>query len=222
MLEDAEATYTLSAYIKYAVEPSVEQENAYFVDAAAYTPGWTSIVVTVPGPRTVWLEAGQNIVSNVSVTWDDENMRLRLVVHDYTLGPVPSARTLLWDDGATQWSYSRDQNVLINGKAVFENDEWRLYRDGSDESIKIDPHGQAIGTDEWHANQSMTWTGRLRQVQSDDGMSLIYLLDQADAVDTDGDGLSDTLEDAFGTSVTSEDSDDDGLSDREEYINSQG
>ena len=52
-------------------------------------------------------------------------------------------------------------------------------------------------------------------------MSLVYLLDQADAVDTDGDGLSDTLEEAFGTSVTSEDSDDDGLTDREEYINAQ-
>ena len=221
MVEDSEATYTLSAYVKYAVEPSVEQENAYFVDSAAYTPGWTTIAVTVPGPRTVWLEAGQNIVSNVSVTWDDEDMRLRLVVHDYTLGAVPTARTLLWDDGATQWSYSRDQHVLINGKAVFEEDEWRLYRDGSNESIRIDPHGQAIGTDEWHANQSMAWTGRLRQVQSADGMSLVYLLDQADAVDTDGDGLSDTLEEAFGTSVTSEDSDDDGLTDREEYINAQ-
>ena len=57
-------------------------------------------------------------------------------------------------------------------------------------------------------------------MQSADGMSIGYSLDQADALDTDGDGLSDTLEDGFGTSVTNEDSDDDGLSDREEYINS--
>jgi hypothetical protein len=50
---------------------------------------------------------------------------------------------------------------------------------------------------------------------------LVYSLDQADALDTDGDGLSDTLEDAFGTSITSEDSDDDGVTDRDEYAQSQ-
>jgi hypothetical protein len=51
-------------------------------------------------------------------------------------------------------------------------------------------------------------------------MSLVYTLDQADALDSDGDGLANTLEDNFGTSTTSEDSDDDGVNDREEYINS--
>lgn len=220
MVQDPNATYTLSAYMQYAIEPSVEQEKGYFVDAAAYTPGWTRVAVTLPGPRTTWLEAGQNVISNVSVSWDDEEMRIRLIVHDYTLGPVPQARTLLWDDGATQWSYTRDQNVVLDGKAVFEDGQWLLYRDGSNQSITLNPHGQAIGTDEYHADQSMTWTGRLRQVQSADGMSIGYSLDQADALDTDGDGLSDTLEDGFGTSVTNEDSDDDGISDREEYINS--
>jgi hypothetical protein len=221
MVNDPEATYTLSAYIKYAVEPSVEQERAYFVDAAAYSPGRTTIAVTLPGPRTMWLEAGQNIISNVSVTWDDEEMRIRLIVHDYTLGTVPSARTLLWDDGAVQWGYSRDQNVLLNGKAVYENGGWHLYRSGSNDSVALNPHGQAIGTDELHLNQSLTWSGRLRQVESDDGMSLVYLLDQADALDSDGDGLANTVEDAFGTSSTSEDTDDDGVPDREEYINAQ-
>ena len=220
MVADPDTTYTLSAYMKYAVEPSVEQDEAYFVDAASYTPGWTTVAVNLPGPRTTWLETGQNIIANVSVSWDDEDMRIRLIVHDYTLGSVPSARTLLWDDGATQWSYARDQNVLLNGKAVYEDGTWNLVRDGSNDSIVLNPRGQAIGTDEYHADQSMTWSGRMRQVQSDDGMSLVYTLDQADALDSDGDGLANTLEDNFGTSTTSEDSDDDGMNDREEYINS--
>jgi hypothetical protein len=67
----------------------------------------------------------------------------------------------------------------------------------------------------------MTWSGRLRQVQSDDGMSLVYTLDQADVLDSDGDGLGDTLEDQIGTSSTSEDSNDNGVSDREEHVNNQ-
>ena len=221
MVEAPDATYTLSAYVKYAVEPGVEQEEAFFVDVAAYMPGWTTVAVTLPGPRTVWLEAGQSIVSNVSVTWDDEDMRIRLIVHDYNLGPVPQARALLWDDGAIQWSYARDQMVHLNGKAVQEDGVWRLVRDGSNDSIRLQPQGQAIGTDSLHADQSMTWFGRLRQTQSEDGLSLVYTLGQADVLDTDGDGLSDTLEDAFGTSITSEDSDDDGVNDRDEYAQSQ-
>ena len=52
-------------------------------------------------------------------------------------------------------------------------------------------------------------------------MSLVYTLDKADVVDTDGDGLGDTLEENIGTSPTSEDSDDDGTGDREAYENSQ-
>jgi hypothetical protein len=221
MVEDPDATYTLSAYVKYAVAPSVEQDDAFFVDVAAYMPGWTTVATTLPGPRTVWLEAGQSIVSNVSVTWDDEDMRIRLIVHDYTLGPVPQARMLLWDDGAIQWSYARDQLVHLDGRAVEEDGAWRLVRDGSEDAILLNPQTQAIGTDSLHAEQSMTWTGRLRQIQSEDGLSLVYTLDKADALDTDGDGLSDTLEDAFGTSITSEDSDEDGVNDREAYAQAQ-
>lgn len=221
MVQSPDTTYTLSAYVKYAVEPSVEQDDAFLVDAAAYMPGWTTVAATLPGPRTTWLEAGQSIVANVSVAWDDEDMRIRLIVHDYALGPTPQPRALLWDDGATQWSYNRDQMVLLNGKAVVGEDGWRLLRDGSNDSIQLNPQGQAIGTDELHANQSLTWTGRLRQVQSADGLSLVYLLDQADALDTDGDGLANTLEEVFGTSITSEDSDEDGTGDREAYEASQ-
>ena len=221
MVADPDATYTLSAYVKYAVEPGVENEEAYFVDAASYTPGWTTVAASIPGPRTAWLETGQNIIANVSVSWDDEDMRVRLIVHDYTLGSVPTPRTLLWDDGATQWGYARDQNVLLDGKASEIDGQWHLFRDGSNESIALNMRGQAIGGDALHANQSMTWEGRLRQVQSEDGMSLVYTLDKADVVDTDGDGLGDTLEENIGTSPTSEDSDDDGTGDREAYESSQ-
>ena len=221
LIQDPDETYTLSAYIKYAIEPSVEDEEGYLVDMAAYMPGWTTVAATFPGPSTVWLESGQNIIANVSVMWDDEDMRIRLVVHDYTLGVVPSARGLLWDDGATQWSYARDQNVLLDGEAVYEDGAWRLYQPGSNQSIALNPQGQAIGTDELHLNQSMTWSGRLRQMESPDGMSIMYTLDQADALDSDGDGLGDTLEESLGYSSTSEDSNDDGVSDRDDYEASQ-
>ena len=35
---------------------------------------------------------GQAITANVSVTWDDINMAIRLLIHDYQLGEAPDAR----------------------------------------------------------------------------------------------------------------------------------
>ena len=46
-----------------------------------------------------------------------------------------------------------------------------------------------------------------------------FRLTNADALDSDGDRLADTLEEAIGTSPYSEDSDDDGVDDRTQYTN---
>ena len=201
---------------QYAVEPGVENEEAYFADAASYTLGWTTVAACPVHEQPV--ETGQNIIANVFVGWDDEDMRSTDRPR-YTLGTVPSARTLLWDDGATQWN-AREQNVLLNGKATEIEGQWHLVRDGSNDSIVLNLLPQAIGVDQYHLDQSMTWAGRLRQVQSDDGMSLVYTLPLYDVLDSDGDGLA-SLEDTIGTSPTSEDSDDDGVGDREAYENGQ-
>ena len=67
----------------------------------------------------------------------------------------------------------------------------------------------------------MTWEGRLLQIEDSQSMAVIYALESADVDDRDNDGLSDTLENSFGTSSYSEDSDGDGTSDRQEYIDQQ-
>ena len=78
----------------------------------------------------------------------------------------------------------------------------------------------AIGTDSLHENQSLTWLGRLRQIEHPSQISLTYSLDEADALDTDEDRLADTYEEATGLNPFNEDSDGDGVSDREEAENS--
>jgi len=70
--------------------------------------------------------------------------------------------------------------------------------------------------DDVHRNQSMTWEGRLVEYEVDE-VSMGFRLVDADPLDSDGDGLADTIEEAFGTSPFSEDSDDDGVDDRTEY-----
>jgi len=64
----------------------------------------------------------------------------------------------------------------------------------------------------------MTWEGRLRQVEDSNSLTMVYTLNDADVDDNDNDGLSNALESAFGTSSNNEDSDGDGISDRQEYI----
>ncbi|MDA8622885.1 hypothetical protein N9M06_01175 [Candidatus Poseidoniales archaeon] len=220
-LSDSDTHYTVAAYMKYAVEPSVEDESGYFADSAGYTPGWTSIAVTIPGPRSTWLEAGQAVVADVTVSWDDENMRAELLIHDLSEGEKMNPTTLLWSDGATQWGYDKNKVVRLNGLAVEENGTWFLSEPGSEKKVRLNALGNSIGLDELHLGIAMTWEGRLLQIEDSQSMAVIYALESADVDDRDNDGLSDTLENAFGTSSYSEDSDGDGTSDRQEYIDQQ-
>ena len=64
----------------------------------------------------------------------------------------------------------------------------------------------------------MTWEGRLRQVEDSSSLTMVYTLNDADVDDDDNDGLSNALESAFGTSSNNDDSDGDGINDRQEYI----
>ena len=219
MLVTPQKYYTLNTYMKYAFEPL--DTEGYFVDSQTYTFGQTTIAMTFPGTRTEWIESGQGIVANVTVAWDDEDMRMRLMVGSYNLtGNPPAASTLLWDDGATQWGYSKNQFVLLNGKAVQHDDGWYLERPGSEQSVKLNVRLNAIGTDSLHENQSLTWTGRLRQIEHPSQLAMVFSLDEADALDTDGDRLGDSVEDALGYNPLVSDTDGDGTDDRQEAIDS--
>ncbi len=218
VLDSPDQHYIISAYMKYALEPSVEDESAYLVDSSGYTPGWTSIAVTIPGPRSTWLEAGQAIVANVTVAWDDENMRAELLVHELTEGEKANPMNLLWGDGAIDWGYDKNKIVRINGLAVEENGTWYLSEPGSDKKILLSAVNNCIGLDELHLGTAMTWEGRLLQTEDAQSVSMVYSLNNADVDDNDNDDLSDALESSFGTSSNSQDSDGDGISDRQEYI----
>ena len=221
MLESPNTHYTINTFMKYAFEPL--DTEGYFVDSQTYTFGQTSIAMTFPGPRTEWIESGQGIVADVTIAWDDEDMRMRLMVNSYNLtGSPPPPSTLLWDDGATQWGYSKNQFVLIDGKAALHDDGWYLERPGSEQSIKLNVRLNAIGTDSLHENQSLTWNGRLRQIEHPTDLALVFSLDEADALDADGDRLADSFEDATGFNSNTEDSDGDGINDREEMENGTG
>lgn len=221
MLMDPNKVYTLSTFMQYSFEPL--DTEGYFVDSQTYSFGQTRVAMTFPSTRTEWIEAGQGIVANVTVSWDDEKMMMRLMVDTYQLVGEPAApESLLWDAGATQWGYAQNKFVLIDGKAAMHDDGWYLERPGSEQSIKLNVRLNAIGTDSLHENQSLTWSGRLRQIEHPTDLSLVFSLDEADALDADGDRLADSFEDATGFNSNTVDSDGDGIDDREEMENGTG
>ena len=88
------------------------------------------------------------------VSWDDEEMLHAAHGKSDTLPdgrrPSRACNTLLWDAGATQWGYTKNQYVLIDGKAALHDDGWYLERPGSEQSIKLNIRLNAIGTDSLH------------------------------------------------------------------------
>ncbi len=218
LIDEPNTRYTVNAFVRYAIEPSVEDVSGWLVDKIDYR-GQTKIYATFPAQTsTQWIEAGQAITANVSVTWDDTNMAIRLMIHDYQLGDVPEPKNLLWDEGASQWGYSRSQMVNLPGIAVQDDDgQWWLQRDGSNQSIRLSPNNNTIiGIDSYHSGYSHVWNGRMMEVADPDMIATVYHLISADVVDTDGDGLSDNLESLYGTNPYNIDTDGDGENDRDD------
>jgi hypothetical protein len=218
LIDEPNTRYTVNAFVRYAIEPSVEDVSGWLVDKIDYR-GQTKIYATFPAQTsTQWIEAGQAITANVSVTWDDTNMAIRLMIHDYQLGDVPEPKNLLWDEGASQWGYSRSQMVNLPGIAVQDEDgQWWLQRDGSNQSIRLSPNNNTIiGIDSYHSGYSHVWNGRMMEVADPDMIATVYHLISADVVDTDGDGLSDNLESLYGTNPYNIDTDGDGENDRDD------
>ncbi len=218
LIDEPNTRYTVNAFVRYAIEPSVEDVSGWLVDKIDYR-GQTKIYATFPAQTsTQWIEAGQAITANVSVTWDDTNMAIRLMIHDYQLGDVPEPKNLLWDEGASQWGYSRSQMVNLPGIAVQDDDgQWWLHRDGSNQSIRLSPNNNTIiGIDSYHSGYSHVWNGRMMEVADPDMIATVYHLISADVVDTDGDGLSDNLESLYGTNPYNIDTDGDGENDRDD------
>ncbi len=218
LIDEPDTRYTVSGYVRYAIEPSVEDVSGWIVDKIDYR-GQTKIYATFPAQTsTQWIEAGQEITANVSVIWDDINMAIRLMIHDYQLGEIPEPKNLIWDEGASQWGYSRNQVVNIPGIAVQdENGDWWLQRDGSNQSIRMSPNNNSIiGIDSYHRDYSHTWQGRLMEVQDTELVATVYQLINCDVIDSDSDGLSNNLESLYGTNPNSVDTDGDGINDRED------
>ena len=192
VLANSSRTWVVKAYAKYSIEPF--DTDITFVDSSAYSQDWTTLYGSFAGTNT-WIEAGQEMVVNVSVEWDDANTRMAVVVHSFELsGETPGAANIYWDDGATQWSYSRNKMVRISGQVVDEGGQYYLQREGGTQQVRLDPVIQAIGLKSDYTDYTLTWEGRLLQEDDNSNMAQAFVLSNTDAIDNNSNGIPDELE----------------------------
>jgi hypothetical protein len=192
VLANSSRTWVVKAYAKYSVEPF--DTTITFVDSPAYSQDWTTLYGSFGGSNT-WIEAGQELVVNVSVEWDDANTRMAVVVHSFELsGQTPGVANIYWDDGATQWSYERNTIVRISGQVVDEGGQYYLQREGGTQRVRLNPVIQAIGLNSDYSDYTLTWEGRLLQEDDNTNMAQTFVLSNADAIDENSNGTPDELE----------------------------
>jgi hypothetical protein len=223
-LNDSENSthYLISAFAYGAKEMSSDGDTSIILADGIYPNILTKLDAFVPvGIHTGWLEDGQALVLNVTASWNSASAEIQLTVHAMTLtADSPAATFFDLNDGAPEW-YALDKMTRITGNFVQIDGELYLQKEGGQARILIDVAGGSIGTDSIHQNLTLEWTGRLSEIPDDVDLSHHYILLDADVTDTDGDGLSDDAEDALGYDKWDEDSDDNGIGDRQEVENQE-
>ena len=147
------------------------------------------------GQHFGWLEEGQPIVANVSLSWNSASSELQLMVIDLVLTGEPSdANPYDLSEGAPAF-YDLNKMTRITGNIVTVDGQMFLQKEGGEQKIRINAKSNSIGLNEQHENLTLEWTGRLIEVADDVTLAHYYVLDDADVTDDDGNGIADDAED---------------------------
>ena len=147
------------------------------------------------GQHFGWLEEGQPIVANVSLSWNSASSELQFMVIDLVLTGEPSdANPYDLSEGAPAF-YDLNKMTRITGNIVTVDGQMFLQKEGGEQKIRINAKSNSIGLNEQHENLTLEWTGRLIEVADDVTLAHYYVLDDADVTDDDGNGIADDAED---------------------------
>ena len=148
------------------------------------------------GQHFGWLEEGQPIVANVSLSWNSASSELQLMVIDLVLTGEPSdANPYDLSEGAPAF-YDLNKITSIVGNLVTIDGQTYLQKEGGEQKIRINAKSNSIGLNEQHEGLTLKWTGRLIEVADDVTLAHHYVLDSADVTDENGNGIADDSEDS--------------------------
>ncbi len=148
------------------------------------------------GQHFGWLEEGQPIVANVTVSWNSASSELQLMVTDLVLTGNPAPANPYDLTGGAPAFYDLNKITSITGNLVTIEGQTYLQKEGGEQKIKVNVKSNSVGANSAHEGLTLKWTGRLIEVADDVTLAHHYALDEADVTDEDGNGIADDAEDA--------------------------
>ncbi|MDC0556274.1 hypothetical protein OAO34_00625 [Candidatus Poseidoniaceae archaeon] len=190
-------TFLITGVVSGSTLMSETGDTKIIIANAVYPNTLAKMDAYVPvGQHYGWLEEGQPIVANVTVSWNSASSEFQLMVLDMVLtGEPTSANPYDLSDGAPAF-YDLNKITSIIGNIVTIDGQMYLQKEGGEQKIRINAQFNSIGLNEQHEGLTLKWTGRLIEVPNDVTLAHIYVLDNADVTDEDGNGIADDAEDA--------------------------
>ena len=171
-------------------------DTKVIISNAPYPNQLTKIDAYIPlGMYSGWLEDGQPITATVTISWSSNPPELQLnVVNLNFVGDPPEPNSYDLTDGPPEF-YDLNKRTSITGNIVTIDGQMYLQKEGGEQKIRINAQSNSIGLNEQHEGLTLKWTGRLIEVPDDITLAHIYVLDDADVTDEDGNGIADDAED---------------------------
>ncbi|MFL2968609.1 MAG: hypothetical protein ACJZ6A_05610 [Candidatus Poseidoniaceae archaeon] len=189
-------TFLITGVVSGSTLMSETGDTKIIIANAVYPNTLAKMDAYVPvGQHYGWLEEGQPIVANVTVSWNSASSEFQLMVLDMVLtGEPSSANPYDLSDGAPAF-YDLNKITSITGNIVTIDGQMYLQKEGGEQKIRINAQSNSIGLNEQHEGLTLKWTGRLIEVADDVTLAHHYVLDNADVTDEDGNGIADDAED---------------------------
>ena len=192
-----ETSFLISGVVSGSTLMSENGDTKIIFADAVYPNTLAKMDAYIPvGQHFGWLEEGQPIVVNATVSWNSLTSEFQLNVIDMVLTGNPSPpNSYDLADGAPAF-YDLNKITSITGNIVTEDNQTYLQKEGGSQKIKINIDSNSIYyTNDANQNKTLKWIGRLIEIPDDETLAHVYVLDEADLTDDDGNGIADDAED---------------------------
>ncbi len=192
-----ETSFLISGVVSGSTLMSENGDTKIIIADAVYPNTLAKMDAYIPvGQHFGWLEEGQPIVVNATVSWNSLTSEFQLNVIDMVLTGNPSPpNSYDLADGAPAF-YDLNKITSITGNIVTEDNQTYLQKEGGSQKIKINIDSNSIyHTNDANQNKTLKWIGRLIEIPDDETLAHVYVLDEADLTDDDGNGIADDAED---------------------------
>ena len=192
-----ETSFLISGVVSGSTLMSENGDTKIIIADAVYPNTLAKMDAYIPvGQHFGWLEEGQPIVVNATVSWNSLTSEFQLNVIDMVLTGNPSPpNSYDLADGAPAF-YDLNKITIITGNIVTEDNQTYLQKEGGSQKIKINIDSNSIYyTNDANQNKTLKWIGRLIEIPDDETLAHVYVLDEADLTDDDGNGIADDAED---------------------------